>query len=212
MDFLIRERIKMIIVLISGGSASGKTTFAKLLNKSLKNSVLLSQDHYYKDVSHLKQSEIETYDFDHPDAVLLDKLIDNIIELDEKNITYSPFYNFNDGSVIDNHTKITKPDFLIIEGIFSLHKKELRDLSHVSFFINVDADIRLSRRILRDIKERGDNVETIINRYLSFVKPCHDNFIQKQIEYADLIIDGNSFFNSDLIELSCNQIKSFSAK
>jgi uridine kinase len=179
----------MKIISISGGSASGKTTLAKILNKEISNSFLLSQDHYTKDVSHLNDDELSKYNFDVPSAIHGDILIENIKELIKSGRTKIPEYDFETSSCKLFHKEIIKPQILIIEGIFSLHFEEIRKLSNLKLFVFAEESIRLERRIKRDILERGDTKEEILDRFYRFVKPGHDEFIEPQKFFCDLIID-----------------------
>jgi uridine kinase len=183
----------MIIIAITGGSASGKTTFAKKLSEKIPSSILLSQDNYHKDVSLLSLDEINKYNFDHPDALDLDLLIEDIIKINNTGVAHIPFYDFKTGIVSKKSIQIVKPDVLILEGLFVLYLEKLRKLIDVSIFVHADSDIRLARRIKRDVVERNCDVDSIINRYLKFVKPGHDEFVEPQREYSSVIIDEHSF-------------------
>jgi uridine kinase len=179
----------MLIISIGGGSASGKTTLAKELHASCLNSFLLSQDHYTKDVSHLTIDEISEYNFDHPEAVHGNILEQNISELFEFGVTKLPEYDFITAKCELFKKEVFKPDILIVEGIFALHFEKVREISHIKVFVDAAEDVRLSRRVKRDQIERGNTEEQIIDRFLKFVKPAHDLFIEPQKEYCDIIID-----------------------
>jgi uridine kinase len=181
----------MIIISISGGSASGKTTFAKELHQNLKNSFLLSQDNYTKDVSHLSLKEIEEYDFDQPDSIHSEELINNIKELKLKGKTKIPEYDFISAKCKLKEIEIKKPQYLILEGIFSLHFKEIINLSNLKIFIHAEEETRYERRLKRDVKERGNTEKEIRNRFINFVKPSHDNYIEPQKNVCDFIIDSD---------------------
>jgi len=183
----------MKLILISGGSASGKTTFAKKLQEKLEGSLLLSQDNYHLDVSHLKLEDFSTYNFDKPSSINLDLMVENINTLWNDGEVHIPYYDFETSKVHHEHIKLKIPKVLIVEGLFSMHIEKLRYLSHMNLFIDIDSDVRLARRILRDTKERGCSVPNVISRYMEFVKPGHDEFIQPQINYACHVIEEHNF-------------------
>ena len=193
----------MLIVGIAGGTGSGKTTVVrKIIEKLPKNSVaILSQDSYYKDQSHLPLEERQKINFDHPNAIEFELLINHIKQLKQGLAIEEPIYSYITCTRSDKTIHIEPKDVIIVEGILVLTIPELRKLFDIKVFVDADADDRLIRVIRRDIKERGRDVETVLNRYLETVKPMHEQFIEPSKRYADLIVPegGNNTVAIDIL-------------
>jgi uridine kinase len=180
----------MLIIGIAGGTGSGKTTVVKkLIQKLPKNKVvLISQDSYYKDSSSLPPEERQKINFDHPNSIEFELLIEHIKTLKSGKPIQEPIYSY----LTCTREKKTKPviphDVIIIEGILILTNKLLRDLMNIKIFVSADDDDRLGRVISRDIMERGRTVQKVLERYNETVKPMHLQFIEPSKKYADLII------------------------
>ena len=183
----------MFVIFILGGTSSGKTTFARRLKDKISGSALISQDNYHKDMSHLTRVELSSHNFDKPDSLNLDDLAKDIITLSENGSVMIPHYDFKEQISTKNQIEVKKPKVLIVEGLFLVQNELLNNLSDFNVFIDIDSDVRLSRRILRDVKERGDTVEEIIERYLKYVKVGHDKFIQPQIDECQIIVKEKKF-------------------
>lgn len=192
----------MFIINITGGSASGKTTFSKMLSENLEESFVLSQDLYFKDVSHLSQKEKMNYNFDMPESVYLEHLYKNIIELIENGETKIPKYDFVTAKCELEHILIEKPKYLIIEGIFSLYNPLIFSLSNLKVFIHSEEETRYKRRLNRDKRERGYNEEEIYNSFFKYSKPAYDTYINPLKEKCDYIVEENNFNDiiKDIIE------------
>lgn len=193
----------MLIVGIAGGTGSGKTTVVKkILDKLPKDEVaILSQDSYYKDNSHLPLEERQKINFDHPNALEFDLLIEHIKKLKKSQSIDEPIYSYI-SCTRAKETKLIKPkDVIIVEGILLLTNKNLRDLFNIKVFVYADADDRLIRVIKRDIIERGRTVENVLDRYHKTVKPMHEQFIEPSKKYADLIVPegGNNTVAIDIL-------------
>ena len=180
----------MLIVGIAGGTGSGKTTVVKkIIEKLPKDSVaILSQDSYYKDQSHLPLEERQNINFDHPNAIEFELLIEHIEKLKNGLAIQEPIYSYITCTRSKETIHIEPKDVIIVEGILVLTIPELRKLFDIKVFVDADADDRLIRVIRRDIRERGRNVETVIKRYLETVKLMHEQFIEPSKRYADLIV------------------------
>jgi len=180
----------MLIVGIAGGTGSGKTTVVKkIIEKLPKDSVaILSQDSYYKDQSHLPLEERQNINFDHPNAIEFELLIEHIQKLKNGLAIQEPIYSYITCTRSKETIHIEPKDVIIVEGILVLTIPELRKLFDIKVFVDADADDRLIRVIRRDIRERGRNVETVIKRYLETVKLMHEQFIEPSKRYADLIV------------------------
>lgn len=181
--------IDKLIIGIAGGSGSGKTTLAKKIQNTLPtHSVLICQDNYYKDFSKLSFEERENLNFDHPDSLDFSLLRQHILDLKEGKTIKKPIYNFK-SHVRESFYELVEPvQLVIIEGILIFAMPEVRDLFDIKIFIDADEDIRLLRRMERDIKERARDFYSIKNQYLETVKPMFDAFVKPSKKYADVIV------------------------
>ncbi len=201
---------KPIIIGIAGGSASGKTTIAsKLYDKfsEEKSVLIIRQDDYYKDQSDKPMVERIKTNYDHPFAFDNDLLIDHINQLKAGKSIEKPTYDFVNHTRSDV-TEIVEPsDVLILEGLFVLESEEIRSLCDIKIFVDTDADLRFIRRMLRDVKERGRTLDSVVSQYVNTVRVMHDQFVEPSKRYADLIIpDGGS--NIVAIDLLTTKISS----
>ena len=185
----------MLIIGIAGGTGCGKTTVVnQILNELPEGEVgVISQDSYYKDTSHLSYNERIKINFDHPRSIDFDLLTDHLKELKQNKPINQPVYSF----VTHNRTGdtvLTHPrKVMIVEGILILTNPELRDLFDIKIFVHADSDERLIRRLKRDIAERGRDLDEVLSRYQSTLKPMHEQFIEPMKEYADIIIPNNKY-------------------
>ena len=180
----------MLVIGIAGGSGSGKTTVVNAITSRLKEKVvIIPQDSYYKDSSHLPMEERQQINFDHPDAIDFKLLCQQLAELKEGKTIDQPVYSYITCSRSKTETVTVAPaDVIIIEGILIFTCKELRDQMDIKIFVDADDDDRLMRVMARDILERGKTVETVIERYTKTVKPMYLQFIEPSKRYADIII------------------------
>ncbi|MBO6083127.1 MAG: uridine kinase [Bacteroidales bacterium] len=180
----------MLVIGIAGGSGSGKTTVVKSIMKQLDGKVVvIPQDSYYKDSSHLPMEERLKINFDHPDAIDWKLLCQQIRELKQGKTVQQPVYSYLTCSRSKTETVTVEPaDVIIVEGILIFTCKELRDQLNMKVFVDADDDDRLMRIIVRDIAERGRTVETAIEHYVETVKPMHLQFIEPSKRYADIIV------------------------
>ncbi len=179
----------MLIIGIAGGTGSGKTTVARSVIDKLGNQVtFISQDNYYCDHSHLSFSERETINYDHPlafdNALLLEHL--KLLKLEQK--VASPNYDFSTHSRSVVTRELLPNPIVIIEGLHVLSDEQLRGILDIKVFVDTDPDVRILRRVLRDIQERGRTIESVYDQYLTTVKPMHEAFIEPSKKYADIII------------------------
>ncbi len=185
----------MLIIGIAGGTGSGKTTVVKQIIDELPFSdvTVISQDSYYKITDHLSFEERTKINFDHPKAIDFKLLGQHLNELKEGKTIEQPIYSFVD----HNRTKdtlITKPtSVIIVEGILILTKRKVRELLDIKIFVHADSDERLIRRLKRDIAERGRDLDEVLTRYQTTLKPMHQQFIEPMKEYADIIIPNNKY-------------------
>ncbi|MFZ4671180.1 MAG: uridine kinase [Flavobacterium sp.] len=185
----------MLIIGIAGGTGSGKTTVVhQIMNELPETEVgVLSQDSYYKVNNNLSFEERALVNFDHPRAIDFNLLVQHLKELKDGNTIEQPVYSFVTHNRTDD-TVITHPrKVMIVEGILILTNPELRDLFDVKIFVHADSDERLIRRLKRDIAERGRDIEEVLNRYQTTLKPMHEQFIEPTKAFADIIIPNDKY-------------------
>ena len=175
---LFRDRPYLIG--ISGGSGGGKTSVANVLHRCLgqENCLLFSMDTYYKDLTPEQEQNLSNYNFDTPDALDLDLLSEHLSALMQWKSIEMPTYDFNTNKRQEETKHLNPNKFIIFEGILAFHDKRMRDLMDLKLFIDLDDDIRLSRRIYRDIISRGRQMKDVIERYHKFVKPAYNTYIK----------------------------------
>jgi uridine kinase len=179
---------EVLIVGIAGGSGSGKTTLASKIHNEFPNSILITQDSYYKDLSNLTLAEREQVNFDHPNSIEFSLLFDHLKSLKNGDGVSIPLYDFCTHSRTKQTIEVEPAPIIIVEGILLFAIEEIRNLFDIKLFVDTDSDIRLLRRIRRDINERGRELSAITTQYLSTVKPMHDAFVEPSKRFADLII------------------------
>lgn len=181
---------KPIVIGVAGGSGSGKTSVTKAIYERFKGHsiLLLEQDYYYKDQSHLPFEQRLNTNYDHPLAFDNDLFIDHLKALLSHEPIEKPVYDYKLHTRSEDVIVVEPKDVIILEGILILEDKRLRDLMDIKLFVDTDADLRIIRRILRDMKERGRSLDSVIEQYLSVVRPMHNQFIEPTKRYADIII------------------------
>ncbi len=186
-----------LIIAISGGSCSGKTTLAKFLQKRLgrNRSMIISQDDYYLDIrERVKGNKIPNFDI--PEALDFNLLFENLKCLKDKKSVILPRYDFSMHQRIANKIPTDPKDFIIVEGLLLLDNKEVRNFVDLSVYISCPRDIRFERRLDRDVTERKRTKEFVIKQFSNDVEPAHVKYILPSSAHADLIIDQNDFINS----------------
>ena len=192
----------MLILGIAGGTGSGKTTVVnQILHELPADEVcVISQDSYYKQNDNLSYEERTKINFDHPNAIDFELLVNHLTKLKSGEIIEQPVYSF----ITHNRTKdtlITHPrKVVIVEGILIFNNRQLRNLFDIKIFVHADADERLIRRIRRDIEERGRDINEVLTRYQNTLKPMHQQFIEPTKNYADIIIP-NDRFNTVAVDI-----------
>lgn len=204
----------MLIIGIAGGTGSGKTTVVDQIVAELPvgEVCVISQDSYYHDTSHLPLEERVKINFDHPNSIDFDLLVSHLKELRKGNSFEIPVYSFVEhnrtGETITTYPK----KVIIVEGILILTHPDIRDMFDIKIFVHADSDERLIRRLKRDIAVRGRNLEEVLHRYQTTLKPMHLQFIEPTKEFADIIIPTNKYNTVavDLIRSIINQTISYS--
>lgn len=199
--------VDTIIVGISGGTGSGKTTLARKIERMLGEEVsLLQQDSYYKDLSHLTAEERDAVNFDHPAAIDFNLLRQDLIDLKNGSNIQKPVYDFKTHCRLKTNEEVEARRILIVDGILILTIPEIRELLDIKIYVDNADDIRLLRRIERDILERGRDFNGIKRQYMASVKPMHDKFVEPSKWYADIIIPSTTE-NDVGIDLIISQLK-----
>ncbi|WP_274596552.1 uridine kinase [Defluviitalea raffinosedens] len=199
----------VIVIGVAGGTGSGKTTLVNRLKEEFNNEVVtISHDHYYKSNDHLPLEERKKLNYDHPNAFDTALMVSHIKRLKNGESIDRPSYSFVEHTRTKETVHITPAKVIIVEGILIFENKELLSLMDIKIFVDTDADVRLIRRLLRDVKERGRDLDSVINQYLTTVKPMHEEFVEPSKKNADVIIPEGGF-NSVALSMIIDKIKTF---
>ncbi|MEK4230083.1 uridine kinase [Solibacillus sp. FSL H8-0538] len=197
-----------VVIGIAGGSCSGKTSVTRAIYDVFRDHsvVVIEQDYYYKDQSHMTFEERLKTNYDHPLAFDTDLLIEHINSLVKYEAIDKPVYDYVAHTRATDVIHVEPKDVIIVEGILVLEDERLRNLMDIKLFVDTDSDLRIIRRIQRDIKERGRTADSVIDQYLAAVRPMHNLFIEPTKRYADVIIpEGGD--NDVAIDLMVTKIK-----
>ena len=202
----------IMIIGIAGGTGSGKTTLTQRIKEAFADDVVvLSHDYYYKSNANLTFEERTKLNYDHPNAFDTDLLIEHMRALKEGKTIQHPVYSFVEHTRLEETVETKPAKVIILEGILIFENKELCDLMDIKVFVDTDADLRLIRRLLRDVKERGRNLDSVINQYTETVKPMHEEFVDPSKKRADIIIPEGGF-NSVALSMLLEQVRNFIAE
>ena len=181
---------KPVVIGVAGGSGSGKTSVTKAIYEQFQGHsiLMLQQDYYYKDQSNLPFEERLKTNYDHPLAFDNDLLIQHLHGLLDHQSVNKPVYDYKMHTRSDDTILVEPKDVIILEGILVLEDERLRNLMDIKLYVDTDADLRIIRRMLRDIKERGRSIDSVIDQYITVVRPMHNQFIEPTKRYADVII------------------------
>ena len=201
--------MKPLLIGLAGGTGSGKTTVARRIYESLKgiNVLVLQQDAYYIDLSHLPLEERKEINFDHPSAFDSELLIKHLEKLIRGQEIEKPIYSFTDYTRKKDTEKVFPRDIIILEGILVLEEERIRNLLDIKIYVDADEDERFIRRLIRDTKERGRSMDSVIEQYLNVVKPMFLQFVEPSKRYADIVIPQGGL-NDVAIDIIVSKIKS----
>lgn len=181
---------KTILIGITGGTGSGKSTIADEIYSSFSNEsiAMIQQDMYYKDQSHLTMEERVKTNYDHPRAFDNDLMLEHLKALINGESIEKPIYDFAEHNRSKETVTVEPKKIIIVEGILVLEDQRIRDLLDIKVYVDTDSDIRILRRLVRDMEERGRTVDSVIEQYLSVVRPMHMQFIEPTKRHADIIV------------------------
>ena len=179
-----------LLIGIAGGSGSGKTTIAERIAELLPECSLLALDCYYRDLSKLSPAERRQTNFDHPIALEQEAIVRDLRLLKHAGIVFAPIYDFNTHCRTSITKRIAPGKFIVVEGLFTLHWPELRDLLDVKVFVEAQDEICLLRRQRRDARERGRSPESVLHQYEATVRPMFEAFIAPTKQFADIVLQG----------------------
>ncbi|KRM37105.1 uridine kinase [Limosilactobacillus pontis] len=186
----IKEQRRPIIIGVTGGSGSGKTTVSKAIYNQLHGQAIqiITQDTYYNDQDDMTMAERKAVNYDHPLAFDTDLLIEQLADLRNNKAIEMPVYDYTQYTRSAETVHVEPQDVIILEGILILDDERLRDLMDIKVYVDTDDDIRIIRRIKRDMAERGRTLDSVINQYLATVKPMYHQFVEPTKRYADIIV------------------------
>ncbi|MBR0090074.1 MAG: uridine kinase [Lachnospiraceae bacterium] len=179
----------ILVIGIAGGTGSGKTTITrKIMERFGEEVTVLYHDNYYKAHHDLTYEERTKLNYDHPNAFDTEMMVEDLKKLREGSAIECPIYDYTIHDRSDDTLTIQPSRIIVVEGIMIFHEEALRKLMDIKLFVDTDADERILRRILRDVNERGRTLDSVINQYLTTVKPMHEAFVEPSKRYADVII------------------------
>ena len=198
-----------MIIGIAGGTGSGKTTLTLRLKERFgEDASILYHDNYYKRHDDMPYEERCKLNYDHPDAFDTDLMIRDIQALRRGESVQCPVYDYTIHNRSDKTVEVQPTKVIIIEGILIFENPQLRDLMDIKIFVDTDADVRILRRILRDVKERGRSLDSVVNQYLTTVKPMHKQFVEPSKRCSDIIVREGGH-NVVALDMIIQRIKSF---
>lgn len=179
-----------VVIGVTGGSGSGKTTVSREIIERLKGEsvVMIPQDAYYKDQSDKSMTQRVATNYDHPDSLDNDLLIAQLKELVQRHAIEQPTYDYTAHTRSETTVTVEPADVIIVEGVLLFTEPELRELLDIKVYVDTDDDLRFIRRMQRDIVERGRTTESVVNQYLATVKPMYHQFVEPTKRYADIIL------------------------
>lgn len=182
------------VISVAGGSGSGKTTIVNLIKEQCHSSshasdlLVFTQDHYYRDLSHLPVEDRNNVNFDHPDSIDIELMSEHLQALLKGKSIQRPTYDFATHTRAKQTVELASADIILIDGIFSLYFESLRSLANLKLYVDVSDDIRFIRRLKRDMQQRGRSMDSVIAQYFATVRPMHREYVESSKVFADLII------------------------
>lgn len=200
---------RVTVIGVAGGSGSGKSTLVKRLQETFANDsvVTLSHDFYYKDYPELELEQRAKLNYDHPQSIETEMMVEHIDMLRNGLPVRRPVYSFVEHRRTADTVEVVPSKVIIVEGILIFENQRLRELMDMKVYVDTDSDVRLARRLMRDVNERGRSMESVVKQYLTTVKPMHDEFVEWSKRYADVIIPEGGF-NSVAVTMLIENIKS----
>ena len=181
--------MECFVIGIGGGTGSGKTTLTKRLKERLGSAVtVLSYDNYYKSHPDMPYDERVRLNYDHPSAFDTELLVEHLAALRRGETIAAPVYDFKQHDRSDETMLIAPTGVILVEGILILAAERLRSQMDVKIYVDTDADVRILRRVVRDVKQRGRSLESVVTQYLTTVKPMHEQYVEPSRRYADIIV------------------------
>lgn len=182
--------MRPIVLGVAGGSGSGKTTVVRQIIHSLDSgqATVIHHDSYYRDTSHLVPESRQSINYDHPDSLETELLVDHLRELRAGRPAAIPVYDFSEHIRLDRTERVEPCRIIIVDGLLILWDRQLREMMDIKVFVDTDADIRFIRRLERDISERGRTADSVIAQYIRTVRPMHLEFVEPSKRYADVIL------------------------
>ena len=211
--YKIYDMKDVVVIGVAGGTGSGKSTLVKRLQEAFKNDdvATICHDFYYKAHPELTYEERTKLNYDHPDAFDTWLMVEHIKALKEGKAVECPTYSFVEHNRTDETLHVEPSKVIIVDGILIFENEELRNIMDIKVYVDTDADVRLARRILRDVRERGRSMESVISQYTTTVKPMHEQFVEPSKRYADVIIPEGGF-NSVAVSMLIQNIRSIVEK
>ena len=194
--------MKPLMIGIAGGTGSGKTTLVNRLKEQFGDDIsVLSHDSYYAAHHDLTLEERQALNYDHPAAFDTDRMIQDLLTLRDGDPIQCPVYDYSIHDRTDKTTEIHPNKVILVDGILIFENETLRNLMDIKIYVDTDADVRILRRILRDVKERGRSLDSVVTQYLTTVKPMHEQFIEPSKRFADIIVleGGHNLVALDMI-------------
>lgn len=194
--------METLIIGIAGGTGSGKTTLThKLLERFGENVSVVYHDNYYKRLDDMTYEQRCTVNYDHPDAFDTDLMVADLDKLRRGESVQCPVYDYTIHNRSDKTVEIKPTKVILVDGILIFENKALRERMDIKIFVDTDADVRILRRILRDVKERERSLDSVVTQYLTTVKPMHEQFVQPSRQYADIVVleGGHNLVALDMI-------------
>ncbi len=180
---------KVMVIGIAGGTGSGKTTITRKLMQRFGNDVsVIYHDNYYKAHHNMPYEERAKLNYDQPDAFDTDQLIEAVRALKKGRSVICPVYDYSIHDRSEKTITVKPAKVILVEGILIFENKELCELMDIKVFVDADADVRILRRIVRDVRDRGRSLESVVNQYLSTVKPMHEKYVEPSKRNADIIV------------------------